>query len=115
MKRDPFSRRHFLRKSIDWSLTGGAAILVASCSKGENASGRKSSDAAAECAADLEAGQLSLRESLNYVDAFDDPEKTCGACAFFTGEGNGACGSCELLSGGPVAKGGHCSSWSPKA
>ncbi len=58
--------------------------------------------------------QKSRRRALGYVDASTNPARRCGLCAFFTGT-SAACGNCQMLSGGPVAAGGLCQSFAPKA
>jgi hypothetical protein len=58
--------------------------------------------------------QRSRRRAVEYVDASADPAKRCGLCAFFAGDAS-ACGTCQILSGGPVSAGGVCASFAPKA
>lgn len=64
--------------------------------------------------ATLPLSQKNRRRSLGYVDASADPKKHCGGCAFFTAT-QGSCGTCQLLTGGPVNAGGVCNSFAPKA
>ena len=55
---------------------------------------------------------MSIRESLNYVEASKDATKTCGGCGFFK-EPTGNCGNCDIFNG-PVNVNGHCDSWAMK-
>ncbi|MET0251193.1 MAG: high-potential iron-sulfur protein [Novosphingobium sp.] len=64
--------------------------------------------------ATLPLSQQSRRRALGYVDLSPDKVKHCGACAFFTAK-NPGCGTCTLLSGGPVNAAGVCRSFAPKA
>ena len=71
---------------------------------------------AAPCV-DLDAmpvNQKSLRRSLGFKLQAVDASKRCGTCAFFTSSA-GDCGKCAMLSGGAVAAGSVCDSWSPKS
>lgn len=66
----------------------------------------------------LPASAKSLRKALGFVTPAPDPAKACGGCAFFVataknGEGAG-CGTCGLLSGGPVTAKSWCRSWAKK-
>ena len=61
----------------------------------------------------LPASQKSLRKSVGFQLASDDPKQVCRACNFYTA-GEGDCGRCTLLSG-PVPAGGRCDSWAKKA
>ncbi len=62
----------------------------------------------------LPAGQKSMRRSLGFKLETTDPRKRCGTCAFFT-PGAGACGKCQLLSGGAVAATSICDNWTGKS
>jgi hypothetical protein len=53
------------------------------------------------------------RRSLGYVDASGDEKRRCGHCAFFTAT-QGACGTCQLMTGAPVVATGVCKSFAPK-
>jgi hypothetical protein len=57
--------------------------------------------------------QKSRRRSLGYVDASPTPEKQCSRCSFFTAAAPG-CGTCQMLSGGPVNAAGLCNSFALK-
>ena len=61
----------------------------------------------------LPLSQKNRRRGLGYVDVSTDPKRRCGACAFFTAAQTG-CGTCQMLSGGPVSAGSVCNSFAPK-
>lgn len=63
--------------------------------------------------ASLPLSQKNRRRSLGYTDASTDPQKSCSACAFFI-VGEGSCGTCQLLSEGPVSAHGVCNSFALK-
>lgn len=77
--------------------------------------GASAQDSAATCydPAKLPFTQKSRRRALGYVDASKDPARRCGGCAFFTGTAAG-CGTCQMLSAGPVDAGGVCNSFAAK-
>ena len=60
----------------------------------------------------LPLSQRSRRRSLNYQDVSSDPVKHCSACSFFKSAAPG-CGTCQMLSGGPVNAGAVCNSFAP--
>lgn len=62
----------------------------------------------------LPLSQKSRRRSLNYVDPSPDPARKCGGCSFFTAT-EGQCGTCQMLTGGPVTASAVCTSFAPKA
>jgi len=62
----------------------------------------------------LSLAQKNMRRSVSYVDPAPDPAKRCGTCAFFMAK-QGGCGSCQILSGGPVAQSAYCTSYAPKS
>lgn len=59
--------------------------------------------------------QKSRRRSLGYVELSTDPRKHCGACSFFTASAPAGCGTCQILSGGPVRAEAVCTSFAAKA
>jgi hypothetical protein len=61
----------------------------------------------------LSTSEQALRQSLDYVEASADTQKTCRGCSFFTLQGQGPCGSCQIMNG-IVNANGHCTSWNPK-
>lgn len=100
-----FTRRKLLARGASLSLAG-LAIVGAS---------RVAAAADTVCADPnkLDSGQMSIRESLNYVEMSKDATKACGGCGFFK-EPTGNCGNCDIFNG-PVNVKGHCDSWSMKA
>lgn len=58
--------------------------------------------------------QKNMRRSVGFVDPAPDPAKRCGVCAFFVAK-QGGCGTCQILSGGPVAQSAYCTSFAPKS
>jgi hypothetical protein len=71
--------------------------------------------AAEEACVDLDAlpsGQRSMRKTLNFQLASDDPARRCGGCAFFSAP-KGACGQCQIFNG-PVPAQGRCDSWAAR-
>lgn len=97
------SRRGFL------ALAGLAPLALAAAPRARAAGSAACYDPNA-----LSLSQKSRRRSLEYVEASADPARTCGLCAFFVA-GQGSCGTCQLLTGGPVQAGAVCSSFAPKA
>ncbi|MGE0283868.1 MAG: hypothetical protein AB7E79_03620 [Rhodospirillaceae bacterium] len=99
-----FARRKLLARALPLA---GLAVL--------GASRAVSAGQAAICADPnkLDSGQMSIRESLNYVETSKDPTKVCSGCGFFT-EPQGNCGNCMIFNG-PANMNGHCDSWSMKA
>lgn len=61
----------------------------------------------------LDSGEQGMRESLGYSEDFPNSEQHCRACAFFTPDAEGVCGSCSILHGS-VSPEGHCSSWAAR-
>jgi hypothetical protein len=55
-----------------------------------------------------------LRAALNFQELSKDANRRCSLCAFFTGT-SAACGTCQMLSNGPVGAGSVCASFAPKA
>jgi hypothetical protein len=87
-----------------FALAAGAMVVGASA---------KAESAACFDPEALPSGQKSLRQSLGFKLQSPDPAKSCGGCAFFTATKAG-CGSCALLSGGPVTAASVCDSWAKK-
>lgn len=61
----------------------------------------------------LTAGAKTMRKSLGFVTPAPDLARVCGGCVFFSGTAKG-CGTCALLSGGPVTDKSWCRSWARK-
>lgn len=62
----------------------------------------------------LSLSQKNQRRSLSYASPSPHADKRCGLCAFFTA-GEGQCGTCQMLSGGPVETGAVCTSFAPRS
>lgn len=61
----------------------------------------------------LPASQKGIRKALGFQDVSSDPTKRCAGCAFFAGTKPG-CGTCALLSSGPVSAASVCNSFARK-
>ena len=104
------SRRSFLKLGLEVSAVGAAAAALSAC-------GSKPAADSSACVdlGGLTASEQSLRQSMKYAEKAPDPTKTCSGCSFFTaGEGAAGCGTCEIFTGGPANRGGHCDSWAAK-
>ena len=62
----------------------------------------------------LSLSQKGMRRSIGFKVQSTDPKKQCGGCAFFKGT-TGACGTCQLLTGGAVFTTSVCDNWAAKA
>ncbi len=101
------TRRSVLVRGVQFPAAGFIALTFGACDE-------KDSGTLAEVCADpnvLSQGELSLRESLQYVEGYEDPDQVCGKCTFFTPTENSLCGNCQILNG-PANQNGHCTSWS---
>lgn len=99
------SRRKLLERGIQLPL--GGALLAAGVAGTANAADKVCVDLKS-----IDAGQKSIRESLNYMEMGKDPTMVCGKCSFFTDPAAG-CGMCMIF-GGPANEHGHCDSWAAK-
>lgn len=61
----------------------------------------------------LPLSQKNQRRSVGYVEPSPDAGKRCALCAFFTASQAG-CGTCVMLTGGPVSETGLCTSFAAK-
>lgn len=97
------SRRNFLGLAA-------VAVPLAMLTERETAA-----QAAGVCAdpATLPLSQKKTRRALGYVEPSTDAVMRCGHCAFFAAASAG-CGTCQMLSGGPVSAGGVCTSFTAK-
>lgn len=96
------SKRSFLTLAAITPLalvTGGAAFA---------------SDAACYDPVNLPLSLRNRRKALGFVEVSPDAARRCGLCAFFERK-QGECGTCQLLSGGPVTAAGVCNSFAAKA
>ena len=96
------SNRTLMRRD----LIAGAVLLAATC-----AAGRTRTAAAETVCANPNLGDPEQRKSLHYVEAAQDPQKTCEGCMYFQSQGR--CGSCRVIAG-QVNPAGYCDSWSGK-
>lgn len=62
----------------------------------------------------LPLSQKNRRRAIGYVDPSTDAKKKCSLCSFFTA-GQAGCGTCMMLSGGPVSADAVCNSFALKA
>ncbi len=92
------------------SLLGMAAVAALAGSGARAAAGAACYDPAT-----LPLSQRNRRRSLGYVELSATAGKSCSACAFFTAGSQSGCGTCQLLSGGPVNAGALCGSFGAKA
>lgn len=101
------SRRKLLARGIQLPLGG---VLIAAAT----AQGAKAGAAAKLCAdpAQMDSGQKSIRESLNYFEMSKVPNESCGLCGFFKPTADG-CGTCDIFTG-PANATGHCDAFAKK-
>jgi hypothetical protein len=100
-----FTRRDLLRRGAAF---GALAIVGASaCSK--------SKPAALSCTdtSALSPADLTVRNSLAYVDISTEPGKSCAGCLQFIPASLDVCGACKVVKG-PINPTGYCKSFSPK-
>lgn len=62
----------------------------------------------------LPLSQKSRRRAIGYADPSAIAGRNCGGCAFFTAAAPTGCGTCQLLSGGPVSARAVCNSFAPR-
>lgn len=109
------SRRALITDAARASLGIAAAPVIAGVIAGVVTPGVASAaEAACYDPASLTLSQRTRRRALGYVDASADPARRCGLCAFFAA-GAAGCGTCQILSGGPVSASGLCSSYAAKS
>ena len=103
---EKITRRTVLVRGVQFPAAGFVALAFGACGD------RESGVPALVCADPnlLSKGELSLRESLQYVEVHEDPDQVCGKCAFFNPGENTSCGHCQILNG-PANPNGHCTSW----
>ena len=104
---EKITRRSVLVRGVQVPAAGFVALTFGAC-------GEKESGILAEVCADpdlLSKGELSLRESLQYVEVYEDPDQACGKCTYFNADENSSCGHCQIFNG-PANPNGHCTSWS---
>ncbi|MDP3677385.1 MAG: high-potential iron-sulfur protein [Novosphingobium sp.] len=62
----------------------------------------------------LPASQKGIRKALGFQNVSSNPARHCAACAFFAMTKPANCGTCALLSGGPVSAASVCNSFAKK-
>lgn len=105
---ESLNRRSFFRMGLTAASAGAGVLTLTAC--GKNQAG---TDATA-CANpnDMSPSDTSLRQANAYVEKSADSAKTCGGCTFFTAATDGgACGTCQIFTGGPANRDGFCNSW----
>ena len=96
------SRRRFLGNMKNLLIASASAPLLSGCGgKGISLT----------CDKGLRGGEISLRNSLSYVELSPHEEMRCINCVFFSVSDTGGCGQCKILTG-PANPHGHCVSWS---
>lgn len=93
-------------------LVAAMALVPVALALGQGAS----ATAPAVCydPASLSLAQKRQRRSIGYVEPSSDPAKRCGGCAFFKPAAAAGCGTCDLLSAGPVQAAALCNSYAPR-
>ncbi len=127
------SRRHFIQRMSLFGAAGiGASTLLAACGGDQQADtpaetpADTTAEAPAETPAETAEGftctdtsglteqELTMRTTLQYVDASPDREKACGLCALYVAAVAGQnCGTCTIIKG-PIHPKGTCTSFAPK-
>ncbi|MET0497985.1 MAG: high-potential iron-sulfur protein [Steroidobacteraceae bacterium] len=111
---DKISRRTVLMRGLQLPVGGVFLFGLSGCGAGKDgttASGKVCADPAT-----LSDAEMSTRTSLGYTEKSPNPQQVCAGCTFFhAGAASGDCGTCDMVSGGPVNPQGHCNSWNAKA
>lgn len=111
---EKITRRTVLLGGLQIPVGGALLWGLSGCGGGgEGSSGTAGAAVCADPSAMTDAEQ-SIRRGVNYTESSANPQQVCAGCAFFHA-GSGACGTCDMFSGGPVNSGGHCNSWSAKS
>jgi hypothetical protein len=115
------TRREILLRGLHLPVGGAVLLGLQACNGGNDGSGSSrtaSTAAGGECVADTKVSEAdqSSRASMGYVHESTNPSQKCAGCAFFhEAEGGGGCGTCDVLSKGPVNPNGHCNAWSARS
>lgn len=103
-----YTRRSLLLRGVQLSAASAMPLVLSACSDG--------GQTAALCVTSdsLSQGELSLRDSAQYVDVHEDVSRVCAGCSFFKPGGEPACGHCDIFNG-QVSSNGYCTSWNAKS
>lgn len=118
MEYTPNSRRDFLKRLGAAGVLGiGAGSVLSACGGGEAGDQAESSEsqAMASCmdTSGLTEQEISMRNSLEYVDQSPVADKNCANCSLYVqAEAGETCGGCSILKG-PIHPDGYCISWAP--
>ena len=98
-------------------LPAGTVLVAAGCGGSENTQTPEPvADDSFSCMDEsgLEAADVSLRASLNYVDASPVEDKNCLNCILYQAPAQGSgCGTCITVKG-PIHPEGYCDIWAEK-
>jgi hypothetical protein len=106
MNDDRVSRRDVLRRTAGFAALAVAGSSVA-CSK------PKPPPLSCTDTSALSPTDVTIRNSLAYVDVSTEPGKSCAGCLQFLPASPDACGACKVVKG-PINPSGYCKSFSPK-
>lgn len=117
-------REFFKRAAVLGALAAGGVTMLSACDKGGEAGGGKAAAPEAKggggggelsCTdtTGLEPAQISVRESLNYVDKTEKADQDCANCVLYKPAAEGECGGCATVPG-PIHPKGWCSAWAAK-
>jgi High potential iron-sulfur protein len=103
------SRRRFLGRLLTACAIAPVALVWRDTA-------RASDQALCQDPATLSLAQKRARRAIGYIEPSTDAAKNCGSCVFFAPSAkSGGCGTCQLLSGGPVIATGICNSFAPRS
>jgi High potential iron-sulfur protein len=110
---DKISRRAMLMRGLQVPVGGALLWGLSGCSGGSGGSGSTASASACADPSTMSDAEMGTRKSLSYTEKSENPQQVCAGCSFFHA-GSGSCGTCDMMSGGPVNPQGHCTSWNAK-
>lgn len=108
---DRMTRRVALLRALQLPLGGVALLSLNGC--GADSSAQKNAEKVCADPQTLTAAELSMRNSLSYVEGSPNPQQICAGCAYFHAATE-SCGTCDMFNRGAVSSQGHCSSWSAR-
>ncbi|MBL7977125.1 MAG: high-potential iron-sulfur protein [Bacteroidetes Order II. Incertae sedis bacterium] len=108
---EKLNRRDFLFKAaMVGAVAPALAGTLAACGGGGDTAAAGCNDTTGLAPADI-----TMRQTLKYVDVTTDPTKACDGCQLYiAATGGAACGKCSVVKG-PIAPKGYCTSWVKKA